>query len=947
MSFGFSVGDFIAVAELANKIRERFVGSPGQFQAIATEVRGLSIVLQDVKIDLSQRELTSHQQTNLDVIMQGCGDLLKELEITLDKFQELDSSVKISGKRPKRSSQEISAVKDGIERLNQKQEENGQNEERQKIIDWLSPTNYASQQSDFIDRRQEGTGQWLLDSGEFQHWLNQSNQILICPGMPGAGKTMITSIVIDHLYAKYKTDPSIGIAYLYCNFRRQDEQKPVDLLASLLKRLVQGLHTLPNSMKNFYERHQREKTHPSFKEILDELQSIIAGFSTTFIIIDALDECKVSDGDQTKFISEILRLQTNTRTNLLVTSRFIPHITEKFQEGASLEIRATDEDVWRYLDEHLSHLPPFAHRNSDLQELIKTRIVKAVDGMFLLAQLHLESLIGKRSPKAIKNALEKLPTGSGAYDKAYKEAMERIEGQIEDSRDLAKQALGWITCSKRPLSTLELQHALAVEIGQPSLDEENLPEIEDIVSVCAGLVTVDEESKIIRLVHYTTQEYFERTWTSWFPNAQEDIAKTCVTYLLFTTFNTGFCGTPEEFEERLMLNPLYEYASQNWACYTTVGSTAVEELVLNFFQNDAAMWASSEVTLYFTDRHIIYDKESLSKIRGTHLRVTGTHLAAYFGLEREMAALFKKGCNPDYRDSFGRTPLSWAAGNGQDVVVKQLLATAGVDANAIDYHGQTPIFRASQNGHDVVVKLLLATAGVNTNAIDNYGQTPIYRAVQNGHDVVVKLLLATPGVNADATDTSNQTPLFWAAWKGADVMVKLLLATSGVNAGIKDTFGQTPLFGASNNGHDVVVKLLLATADVDANAIDYYGQTPIFRASQSGHDVVVKLLLATSGVDASAKDTLGWTPLFGASNNGHDVVVKLLLATAGVDANAIDYYGQTPIFRASHNGHDVVVKLLLATAGVNADAKDTFNRTPLYLAAWNGADAVVKLLIAT
>ena len=46
---------------------------------------------------------------------------------------------------------------------------------------------------------------------------------------------------------------------------------------------------------------------------------------------------------------------------------------------------------------------------------------------------------------------------------------------------------------------------------RPKLDEENLPEIEDMVSVCAGLVTIDEESNIIRLVHYTTQEYFERT----------------------------------------------------------------------------------------------------------------------------------------------------------------------------------------------------------------------------------------------------------------------------------------------------------------------------------------------------------------------------------------------------------------------------------------------------
>lgn len=65
-------------------------------------VRGLSIVLQDVQIDLSQRELTSQQKTKLDGIMQGCGDLLKALEITVDKFQELDSSAKIPGKRSKR-----------------------------------------------------------------------------------------------------------------------------------------------------------------------------------------------------------------------------------------------------------------------------------------------------------------------------------------------------------------------------------------------------------------------------------------------------------------------------------------------------------------------------------------------------------------------------------------------------------------------------------------------------------------------------------------------------------------------------------------------------------------------------------------------------------------------------------------------------------------------------
>lgn len=37
MSFGFSVGDFIAVIELTNRIRKKFVDAPDQFKAISDE----------------------------------------------------------------------------------------------------------------------------------------------------------------------------------------------------------------------------------------------------------------------------------------------------------------------------------------------------------------------------------------------------------------------------------------------------------------------------------------------------------------------------------------------------------------------------------------------------------------------------------------------------------------------------------------------------------------------------------------------------------------------------------------------------------------------------------------------------------------------------------------------------------------------------------------------
>jgi hypothetical protein len=63
--------------------------------------------------------------------------------------------------------------------------------------------------------------------------------------------------------------------------------------------------------------------------------------------------------------------------------------------------------------------------------------------------------------------------------------------------------LSWICCAKRPLTTTELQHALAVEIEEDQLDEYNFPEVEDIVDVCAGLVMIDQGRNIIRLIHYT------------------------------------------------------------------------------------------------------------------------------------------------------------------------------------------------------------------------------------------------------------------------------------------------------------------------------------------------------------------------------------------------------------------------------------------------------------
>jgi hypothetical protein len=236
-------------------------------------VRSLSIVLQDVEVVLPERELTNQQKTELHDIANGCRKVLNKLNKTLEQYQELDSNSKTfsmkarrAWKRLKFELEDIKELRGGIVanitllnpfngrlvrgsvvKLVRHQDDQG----CRVIIDWLSPIDYATQQSDFISRRQEGTGQWLLNSDEFKAWLNTSRQTPFCLGILGAGKTMITAIVVDHLYTKFQNDASVGIAYLYCNFQSQDKQKPADLLSSLLRQLVQGQVLVPESVKVF------------------------------------------------------------------------------------------------------------------------------------------------------------------------------------------------------------------------------------------------------------------------------------------------------------------------------------------------------------------------------------------------------------------------------------------------------------------------------------------------------------------------------------------------------------------------------------------------------------------------------------------------------------------------------------------------------------------------
>lgn len=113
---------------------------------------------------------------------------------------------------------------------------------------------------------------------------------------------------------------------------------------------------------------------------------MVSIYSRVFIIVDAIDECQEAGGNRARFLTEIFKLQANHKINIFATSRFVPDIMEKFDGHPSIEIRASEEDIQRYLEGHANELRPFVTRaeNRHLLEEIVHVISHTVDGMYVL-----------------------------------------------------------------------------------------------------------------------------------------------------------------------------------------------------------------------------------------------------------------------------------------------------------------------------------------------------------------------------------------------------------------------------------------------------------------------------------------------------------------------------------------------------------------------------------
>ncbi|PCD23153.1 hypothetical protein AU210_014676 [Fusarium oxysporum f. sp. radicis-cucumerinum] len=833
-----------------------------------------------------------------------------------------------------------------------------------------------------IDDAAEGTCQWLLKHKTLIEWTHQHRGLLWIKGKPGSGKSTLMKYAKDALPPIYGTN-TLVFSFFFHGRGHELQRTPIGLFRSLLHQLLKCVPgAVPDLIKYFEDKRTTEgEPGEKWQWHLQPLQAflksslpIILKRFPVILFIDALDEC--GEDPAVKLIEYLKRLlsslpPTDSRFGICFSCRQYPIL--ELDGGSTIQLDTENNaDITTYIQTRFSG----SYTDAQIQSIISAH----ARGVFMWAHLVVDRVLQMKrqgEPKSkIEAVIKQIP--QDLNDLYHGLIQQLIQQRTKENRLDAMKLMQWICFSTRPLTTDELQWAMAVDpdCTHKSLDECQRSDdfITDndmdgrIKTLSCGLTEIvpSTNARVVQFIHQSVKDYFvERGLSLLYGTGPPDLvgtahcrlSRSCIRYLRMVVLSQS--GSLSKDDKSRF--PLLHYATTSWVSHVKLGEPAEVSPndLLDLLGRPIEPLVESWVRIYKALEPYAGDCPSSGSVV--------VHIVARHGLTKLLSCLLLDTgkVDIDAKDEKGRTPLSWAAQNGHEAVVKMLLDTGKVDVDAKDEKGWTPLSRAAQNGREAVVKMLLDTGKVDVDAKDEKGWTPLSRAAQNGREAVVKMLLDTK-VDVDTRDKQGRTPLSWAAERRRKAVVKMLLDTGKVDIDAKDEKGRTPLSwaagaragifarlrslfyrSAAENGHGDVVKMLLDTGKVDVNAKDTeHGRTPLLWAAERGHKAVVKMLLDTVKVDVDTRDKEGRTPLSWAARNGHEAVVKMLLDTGKVDVDTRDKEGRTPLSWADRNGHEAVVKMLLDTGKVDVDAEDFYGLTAYQLSVFNHHEQVEHQLAA-
>jgi hypothetical protein len=274
-----------------------------------------------------------------------------------------------------------SDIHDAVKDLSQVVESEIRLISKEKVLAWLERSNPHPNHLAAVEKHQKSTGSWLLESDPFSTWIKNPAAPLWLHGIPGSGKTILISTVIESLKVDRTAD---SLLFYYFDFGDPAKQITANLMRSLLTQAAVLDERAYQSVLQFYLSCDRGRREPSTSDVRLVLMEIAAVFKELFIVIDALDECP-RDGGREELLQDVIEISKIGNVHLLVSSREESDIHSSFSKPGFLDISVAgsgiDSDIREYVKTRFAEDTKLSRFPADLKSEAETQLQGKANGM--------------------------------------------------------------------------------------------------------------------------------------------------------------------------------------------------------------------------------------------------------------------------------------------------------------------------------------------------------------------------------------------------------------------------------------------------------------------------------------------------------------------------------------------------------------------------------------
>ncbi|KAI1263354.1 hypothetical protein F5Y18DRAFT_394024 [Xylariaceae sp. FL1019] len=434
----------------------------------------------------------------------------------------------------------ILRVDENVNRILQRLER----DELSQILEWISPIEHKSYHDVISEKRTNGTCDWLLRCAEYGQWSTSKSSITLwLRGLPGSGKTFLTSRVVDEMkenLGECKNDESI--AFFYCKRNEENRQTALNVLRSYVRQLSttpQMENCCHPDLREFHANSKIKGSGWTLGLCQQYLIKLLSCYPCTTLVLDALDECRSEEREILLNFFDSVPRQTEKPVKIFISSRPEGDIRVRLLHLPSIEILATDnaDDIATYIRQSMkTRKGRWSKPLEDLQlrHDIENALITKNNGMFQWAKTQINQLVGLASKRDIEDRLGKLPDDLEA---AYDEIFANIELLGPYASQMSFRALQWIICASQPLTDEALLAAIGVDQQAETIEWHHQIDAEDLLDWCGNLLQRDSQGgmTVWRVSHLSVVEYFEKRWA--LSEAHCSVAKACLLLLLDTYEN--------------------------------------------------------------------------------------------------------------------------------------------------------------------------------------------------------------------------------------------------------------------------------------------------------------------------------------------------------------------------------------------------------------------------